>query len=340
MSLKHTLTYHTKSIACIAISPDGQLLVSSATDARAAVWNIQTGTLLQQINCSFNGPVSAVIWLTATMSFTLDAFVLGCADGSLHVYERTSENSLFAFVCVTMAHRGAVESLDWDPRHERIASAGDGSPQVWSLQGQRTLMALIASPPKQPYIARTVKFVDDGASLIVCYLESHQIECYTVEPWSLKWAKPILTRIGYAIVDGEHLVVSNLANGIDRYRIPTMERTQNIPHAIVTNRPLQLSVVRQAAWLVSGGDDGSARIYDTYSGRFLEHLKHGDRMYPSLSVQSCRQLTPVLAGTMVQIVDVSCVVPPKLRSEVSLGASQSTHLHNRHRLLRCRSFEH
>ncbi|KAH7904270.1 hypothetical protein BJ138DRAFT_1019356, partial [Hygrophoropsis aurantiaca] len=228
--------------------------------------------------------------------------------------------SLFAFVSVVSAHGGAVESLDWDPRHERIASSGDGSPQVWGLHGQKTLTAAVASPPKQPYIARTVKFIDDGASLIVCYLESHQIDCYTVEPWSLKWSKLIPTRIGYAVVDGEYLIVSNLVNGIDRYKMPSMERIQNIPHAIITNRPLQLSVVRPAGWLVSGGDDGDTRIYDNYSGRFLEHLKHSGGTFFITQHRLFRyQLTYMLAGTMVQVLDVSWPHFPVIISKVFPG---------------------
>ncbi|KAH7906571.1 WD40-repeat-containing domain protein [Hygrophoropsis aurantiaca] len=276
MSLKYTLAKHTKTITAVAISPDGKFLISGANDARAVVWNLQTGEMQQVINCAFHGPISAIKWIVTNMAFVHDPFVVGCADGSLQLYEKSTETSKFTLTSITDAHAGAVEDFDWEPRHQRLASCGHGSPQVWSLQGQRTFTALVQSPPRHPFIARTVKFVDDGSNLLVCYLESHQIECFSVEPWTLKWSKTIGTRIGYATVDGDHLFVSNLVNGIDTYKIPTMERVHSIPHTILTNRPLQLSVTAKGAWLVSGGDDGNARIYDGVSGRFIEHLHHGE----------------------------------------------------------------
>ncbi|KAH7903271.1 WD40-repeat-containing domain protein, partial [Hygrophoropsis aurantiaca] len=260
MLLKHTLHRHTKNISAVAISPDCSLLLSGGNDARALIWNLHTGELLQEMECMFEGPVSAMKWITPRESRG-SAFIFGCADGTLHLYQRTSESSLFSFLSLTKAHTGEIQSLDWDPRHERLASAGGGSPQVWSFQGHQSLKPLIASPPHQLYVARSICFVDDGASVLVCYLESHQMhlshsvtylpysECYMVEPWSLKWSKQLPTRMRVPSHQRSYLshfdslyllLVTNLVNGINRYKIPTMERVQTITHAMLRIVPLQV----------------------------------------------------------------------------------------------------
>lgn len=94
-----------------------------------------------------------------------------------------------------------MESLAWDPVHCRLASAGDGLPCVWNLTPEsklpphhrpssmmltvmsETLTSIISQPDKQPYVARTVHFYDNGASLLVSFLESGEMSvCVVVTP--------------------------------------------------------------------------------------------------------------------------------------------------------------
>jgi hypothetical protein len=41
-----------------------------------------------------------------------------------------------------------------------------------------TLTSIISQPDKQPYVARTVHFYDNGASLLVSFLESGEMSVY------------------------------------------------------------------------------------------------------------------------------------------------------------------
>jgi hypothetical protein len=74
---------------------------------------------------------------------------------------------------------------------------------------------LVPSPIQaKAYVARNVDFCDDGASILVYYCESHEMYvvrllrnqfspshvvsprvCYTIEPWSIKWARELPTRM-------------------------------------------------------------------------------------------------------------------------------------------------
>jgi hypothetical protein len=74
---------------------------------------------------------------------------------------------------------------------------------------------LILSPIQaKAYVARNVDFCDDGASILVYYCKFHEMYvvrllqnqfssshiisprvCYTIEPWSVKWARELPTRM-------------------------------------------------------------------------------------------------------------------------------------------------
>jgi hypothetical protein len=71
------------------------------------------------------------------------------------------------------------------------------------------------------------------------------------------------------------LLISNLVNGIDLYSFPTLQRIRHFDYVAKTNVPLQLCLARQALdWVVMGGDDGAARIYDRATGALVRTLRH------------------------------------------------------------------
>ncbi|KAG2103031.1 hypothetical protein BD769DRAFT_1676477 [Suillus cothurnatus] len=185
--------------------------------------------------------------------------------------------ALFEFRSTTIGHSGTIESLAWDPNHCRLASAGDGHPQVWNLTPDKTFTSVVSQPEKQAYVARTVHFYDKGTSLLVSYLESGDVFCYLIEPWDLKWHKKVSSRIGNTAVDGNYLLVSNLKDGVDKYTIPALACVQSFNHVILRNVPLQISVARQSGLLFIGGDDGFALIFDYTTGAYHGQLNHGNR---------------------------------------------------------------
>ncbi|KAG1843889.1 hypothetical protein F4604DRAFT_1596475, partial [Suillus subluteus] len=181
----------------------------------------------------------------------------------------------FKFCSTTIGHSGPVESLAWDPVHHRLASAGDGRPHVWnftpdsSLSNHQylccidfvleTLISITSKLNKQLYVARMVHFYNNGASLLVTYLESGEIFCYSIEPWDLKWRKKLGIHSTHTTIDssaGNFLLVSNLKDGVDKYSVPTLQRVQSYSHVILRNVPLQISVARQAGLIFIGGDNG------------------------------------------------------------------------------------
>ncbi|KZP30001.1 hypothetical protein FIBSPDRAFT_726767, partial [Athelia psychrophila] len=77
-------------------------------------------------------------------------------------------------------------------------------------------------------------------------------------------------------LNGQHLLISNLFNGLDLYSLPTMELEHAFTHAITLNVILQVVIISQPHWAVVGGDDRFVRIFDICSGNILFSLMHGE----------------------------------------------------------------
>jgi hypothetical protein len=76
--------------------------------------------------------------------------------------------------------------------------------------------------------------------------------------------------------DSKYLFVTNLVDGIDQYSFPTLEHVQKFSHPIIRNVPLQVAIVQNATFIVSGGDDGMVRLFERRNGQLLTCLQHGD----------------------------------------------------------------
>ena len=81
---------------------------------------------------------------------------------------------------------------------------------------------------------------------------------------------------GDACLDGQHILISNLRDGVDKYAIPAFHHAQSYHHTISVNVPLQLSIAHEAGLVIVGGDNGFARIFNHQTGAFRDKLDHGN----------------------------------------------------------------
>lgn len=74
--------------------------------------------------------------------------------------------------------------------------------------------------------------------------------------------------------DNQLLIVTNLVNGINIYSLPPGQPLRSFTHPIRLNVPLLVSSALQGSLIVVGGDNGSARVYDSCLG-LVTVLPHG-----------------------------------------------------------------
>ncbi|KIK00168.1 hypothetical protein K443DRAFT_7837 [Laccaria amethystina LaAM-08-1] len=171
---KHALRKHSKPLNILKLSKDARMLLSGADDGQLLVWNVRQGSLFQTISVVFNGPVCAAVWMPVSPEDPTTSFAFGCADGRVFVYQQTLETGSYLLNCSISAHDTRVEALAFDMNHRRLASAGDGTAKVWQIDSGGHLKLLHALTP-EPFVIRSVDFLDRGSSLLVCYLESHRV---------------------------------------------------------------------------------------------------------------------------------------------------------------------
>ncbi|KAG1795523.1 uncharacterized protein BJ212DRAFT_1489728 [Suillus subaureus] len=144
------------------------------------VWSLTSGEMIQEIVSPVAGYISAITWIDVDDRGET-TFAFGASDGNIQIYERI-DDALSNFAVLPLGHSGLVELLAWDPVHHRLASASDGRPHIWNFTPDKNLVSITSKLDKQPYVAHTVHFYDNGASILVSYLESGEIFCYSIEP--------------------------------------------------------------------------------------------------------------------------------------------------------------
>ena len=68
---------------------------------------------------------------------------------------------------------GAVEDIAYDPVHNRIACICGKSSQLWKIRGTE-LVPILQSPLVSEGYGKCVHFFDNGTSVVMYYLETHE----------------------------------------------------------------------------------------------------------------------------------------------------------------------
>ncbi|KAF8268031.1 WD40-repeat-containing domain protein [Lactarius quietus] len=249
-TLQNTLRCHTKAINRLAISLDKTRLISVSDDSRTVVWSIASGEKLFEVERPFNGPATAVSWASRDSS----RFVIGFTSGDLHLFSQSKKSYQDNG---TSGGKGAVEGIVYDETHDRIASICSDSVQLWKVK-KNVLVPVLSTLFASEGYGKSVQFCDNGASIVMYYLDTHECLCYSIDPWEKRWSKTLNTWIGYVHPshDGKLVLISNLKDGIDEYQFPTMEKMQTFSHPIETNYILHTRMLPSWNLIVTGGDNG------------------------------------------------------------------------------------
>ncbi|HYT43166.1 MAG TPA: TIR domain-containing protein, partial [Methylomirabilota bacterium] len=123
-ALLRTLKGHTDAVGSLAISPDGQAVVSASSDGTIKVWELSTGRLVRTLK----GYTDAVRSLA--ISPDGQAVVSASSDGTIKVWELSTGELLHTL----KGHTGAVRSLAISPDGQTVVTASsDDTMMIWEL---------------------------------------------------------------------------------------------------------------------------------------------------------------------------------------------------------------
>ncbi|MDZ7955027.1 caspase family protein, partial [Nostoc sp. DedQUE09] len=144
---------HQGGVSSVAISPDGQTIVSGGEDGRVRLWNFQGQPLAEPFR-SHHGGVSSV-----AISPDGQTIVSGGSDGRVRLWNFQGQLLAEPF----RSHYGGVSSVAISPDGQTIVSGGgDGRVRLWNFQGQ-----LLAEPFRSHYGGvSSVAISPDGQTIV------------------------------------------------------------------------------------------------------------------------------------------------------------------------------
>ena len=69
--------------------------------------------------------------------------------------------------------KGAVEGIAYDAIYDRVACICENSTQLWCIKGSE-LVPILRSPFVSEGYGRSIQFHDNGASVVMYYLDTHE----------------------------------------------------------------------------------------------------------------------------------------------------------------------
>ncbi|AFY56262.1 WD40 repeat-containing protein [Rivularia sp. PCC 7116] len=294
----HTLNHHAASISSIAISPNGNILVSASSYCAIKLWNINTSKSVRTFCCDYpiktvafspNGLYIAsgdsanniIIWDVSScskrfaikghtdagvncLSFSPDGQIIVSAgsDKTIKLWNINTGN----IIRTLKAHKKSVNSVAISPNGKLIASGGaDRTARIWNLKTAKMLNTLDTDSK-----VNSVAFSPDGG-IIATGGEAYNIKLWEVISGkeictldSLNWAKDgVFSAFSVKCLtfslNGEILATNSYNNDIKLWNVNTKQEIHTLKgHSAKVN---SIAFSPDERFLYSGSDDSTIKIW-------------------------------------------------------------------------------
>ena len=248
LALANTLTGHTQQVDSVAISSNGQTLVSGSGDNTIKIWNLKTGKLKSTL-AGHTQPVDSV-----AISPDGQTLASGSYDHTIKIWNLKTGK----LKSTLTGHTQTVNSVAISPDRQTLVSGSyDHTIKIWNLTTGELKTTLTGHT--QP--VNSVAISSDGQTLVSGSGDN------TIKIWNLATGglKTTLTGHTYPVLsvaisrDGKTLVSGSGDNSIKIWNLKTGElKTTLTEH---TNSVLSVAISPDGKTLVSGSGDNTINIW-------------------------------------------------------------------------------
>ncbi len=269
-SLFKTLTGHSLSVESVAISPDGQTLVSGSWDKTIKIWDLSSGKLRRTIT-GHSSRVSSV-----AISPDGETLVSGQAD-TIKIWDLSSGKLRQTLT----GHSGAVWSVAISPDGQTLASGSDDDTiKIWDIRSGKLRQTLTG----HSNVVTSVTISPDGRTLVSGSWDK------TIKIWDIRSGKLRQTLTGHSDLvwsvaispDGRTLVSGSGDDTIKIWDLSSGELRQTLTgHSGWVN---SVAISPDGRTLVIGGWDKTIKIWDLRSGELRQTLTGHSEQVNSVAI--------------------------------------------------------
>jgi WD40 repeat protein/beta-lactamase regulating signal transducer with metallopeptidase domain len=192
---------HTDTVVDLAISRDGQTLVSGGRDHLVKVWDVVSG----KERLSLKGHRNSV----SAVAISPDGKLVASGDIDVRLWD-ISGGRQHVHMKVLGQHGRSVGALAFAPDARTLASAGDdGKIEIWEVSTGQRLRTLSVEPVRERW--KALAFSPDGSTLAAAGFD-HGLVFWDAATWTIRHKVPEQDRYGAEALaftgDGRRLAVS------------------------------------------------------------------------------------------------------------------------------------
>ncbi len=241
----------------VAFTPDASRIVTAHNDGTVRVWDVESEEELERIQVAAKGLV------TVAVSPSGERLAAGALDGTAAVFDLDGSRRLDL-----EGMSGRVYSISFDREGERVlTSSGDGFARLWDVDSGEPLLTLRGhgAPQGDAQLSpdeRLIATANRDGSAVVWDLASGEPVGDPVVPAN---RSAFVTRVAF-VPGADALAISGSGGFLEAFDLFTHERVAAYKgHAGIV---VDLAVSPDGEQLLSGGGDGTARLWDFSQRRF------------------------------------------------------------------------
>ncbi|NEP58377.1 MAG: hypothetical protein F6K31_15385 [Symploca sp. SIO2G7] len=260
MNFLYTLRGHSSWVESVAISSDGQAIVSTGLDNTIRIWDLLTGQELR------------VLWGNSSLFYSLalspdgQIIVSGSWDNTIRVWDFETGQELYHL----KGHTGEVDSLVISPDSQTIISGSrDNTIKVWNLPTGQELLNLKGHTGEVYCLAIS----PDGQTIVSGSRDN------TIRVWNVMTGQELRTLQGHTdelrsvaiSPDGQTIVSGSRDNTIKVWNLPTGQELRTLDRHLSSVQSVAISANGQT--IVSGSRDNTVRMWNLTTGEQIRCLR-------------------------------------------------------------------